>query len=1056
QALLYLLLRHAYLLEYLDTSTNILINNDIVSSEAELEVELQQMEGPDVVTAEEQALIYNAVVESYTIQTKVNIAIQVQEEFEGEEVARHVIRTREEDLFVEEGPVLVDLINDEYDTRVDSFTADQQKWNYLMEPVEEVSGELSMEAHINNLLLDGDPATAFLAQQKDSLEKIKGLPTARLERSFAEHLDLCNYRLDSWLIGLVNQRLESQQSTTEGMYLGAFGVLENLKPNTAFPGVYVVEVDESGEELPTGPEITDDFTYIGDTTATLERDPDSGKVQAVPTIDANNHGFVHTPSINHAVSAAILRAGYISHLAADSDDDTFAVNLTSERVRKALYYLEGIQNGQTLPALLGYRFERELHDRSTNFGMDPLTNNLDQYILDIRLAYPLVAGGVSTTDPGSIESQEARNVVDGLELINAYDEDNTILDPIIVNAGHRADIVLALDVIRNDMDAIADLLLSESVFQMARGNAERSGAVLKALSEGGFVQEPEIIHTPRTGAALTHRFGIQFDAAQTSHDFWTLNGTPRSFAEPALNGWIGNQLPPVGKIQFNIEYDTFVGEITTTSPSTIVLTELNIEPIDLIYLVGDQGTNEDAAELSSRLAYIIYKTLAVTDDAVVRILYTDDTGMDSDEFNLFKIMPLLSELKRLIGNSRPIEVNDYLLAAESQAGASPDLLFTNLDTSGAKNRIKQSAGIDPGFTENLTALIDDLDTAITNAGEPVDPMPIDPTVTLDALRTEIIKGAAFGISHTFPAKLFDDSELERNKLVVLGKRAKGILNARLTKVTALMVEVDALTEAKEINIKLSEAGQTLFGRSFKIFPEFELLNANQVNLSRSNTNLLDMIGDMAAEEWMQTVAKVRNKITNYQKLRLLSDSLTGINAPDLTVTQLPVVSTTGDRWVGIELPESHVVSGDTLSIVFELPENNNAAALQAGMVIDEWVETIPDKNVETGVAMHYNQPNAEAPNALIMAVTPQLTGSWEWDDLMDTINETLSLAKKRAVEPDHLKESVWGQVLPALVASVSSNDSTPSVDFGRNIVNVNQGQFGHVFPAEYAAPDDVE
>ena len=66
------------------------------------------------------------------------------------------------------------------------------------------------------------------------------------------------------------------------------------------------------------------------------------------------------------------------------------------------------------------------------------------------------------------------------------------------------------------MDAISDLLLSESVFQVARGNTERAGAVLKALGEGGFMQEPEIVKTPRLGTALTHRFGVHFDPTKTS------------------------------------------------------------------------------------------------------------------------------------------------------------------------------------------------------------------------------------------------------------------------------------------------------------------------------------------------------------------------------------------------------------------------------------------------------------------------------------------------------------------------------------------------------------
>ena len=48
-----------------------------------------------------------------------------------------------------------------------------------------------------------------------------------------------------------------------------------------------------------------------------------------------------------------------------------AVNLSSERVRTALAFLEGIRHGQQLGALLGYQFERGLHDRYDDLANCP-------------------------------------------------------------------------------------------------------------------------------------------------------------------------------------------------------------------------------------------------------------------------------------------------------------------------------------------------------------------------------------------------------------------------------------------------------------------------------------------------------------------------------------------------------------------------------------------------------------------------------------------------------------------------------------------------------------
>jgi hypothetical protein len=75
-------------------------------------------------------------------------------------------------------------------------------------------------------------------------------------------------------------------------------------------------------------------------------------------------------------------------------------------------------------------------------------------------------------------------------------------------------------------------------------------------------------------------------------------------------------------------------------------------------------------------------------------------------------------------------------------------------------------------------------------------------------------------------------------------------------------------------------------------------------------------------------------------------------------------------------------------------------------------------NETTGIAFNYDQPDAKAPNTLLLAVTPKVTGQWQWDDLVYTLNDTLELAKNRAVEPDHLEDTVFGQILPAIMTEI--------------------------------------
>src|SRR6266498_679858 len=84
----------------------------------------------------------------------------------------------------------------------------------------------------------GDEAEVgqHLGEAKDALGILASLPTARLERLLAEHIDTLNYRLDSWQMALFDRRLQQQrglgiedQRRRPGLYLGSYGYLENVR-----------------------------------------------------------------------------------------------------------------------------------------------------------------------------------------------------------------------------------------------------------------------------------------------------------------------------------------------------------------------------------------------------------------------------------------------------------------------------------------------------------------------------------------------------------------------------------------------------------------------------------------------------------------------------------------------------------------------------------------------------------------------------------------------------------------------------------------------------------
>src|SRR5664279_5986345 len=83
------------------------------------------------------------------------------------------------------------------------------------------------------------PEVANLTDQVNALKILEDASTAELERLFAEHIDIVSYRYDSWLLGLVSQRISSQRAAagndrqkSGGIYLGAYAWVEHLKPST--------------------------------------------------------------------------------------------------------------------------------------------------------------------------------------------------------------------------------------------------------------------------------------------------------------------------------------------------------------------------------------------------------------------------------------------------------------------------------------------------------------------------------------------------------------------------------------------------------------------------------------------------------------------------------------------------------------------------------------------------------------------------------------------------------------------------------------------------------
>ncbi len=393
--------------------------------------------------------------------------------------------------------------------------------------------------------------SANLRDQLDALASFADAPTARLERAFSETIDLCSYRYDAWLLGLVDVQLRQMRARQDrnqggaGVYLGAYTWVENLQPSA------------TNYERVRSPVV-------------------GGQVLHDPA----NGGYIHAPSLTHARTAAVLRTGYLANATA-ANPQTLAVNLSSDRVRLALSMLEGVRGGQSIGALLGYRFERGLHD---DYGLA----EVDKFIYPLRKAFPLVADNLAptATSPGvPIEAIEARNVLDGRKLADyltanpgaTYRFGNTALPA--ATAAEAAAINAEANALLDVYDAIADLALAEGVHQAVQGNFERIGATLDAYTSGNFPPDPQVVQSGPAGIPLTHRVGLQLAPGLVAAP----GAPPRAQIEPALEAWLAGVLPPLTEIGCIVTWTDPAG---TPKHLDLTLADLGLCALDVMALVN--------------------------------------------------------------------------------------------------------------------------------------------------------------------------------------------------------------------------------------------------------------------------------------------------------------------------------------------------------------------------------------------------------------------------------------------------------------------------------------
>ena len=860
--------------------------------------------------------------------------------------------------------------------------ATRRAWDMLNAPAPGVTNEPLWSFLFNLDSVPNNPAiqmrVAPVREMRESLTHLQGVSARKLERLSAGTLDLCSHRLDAWITSFATKRLaEVRRTNPTGILLGGYGWVTNLKaaPHPGFES-------RVGSEL--------------------------GELLKLP----NNPGYTHTPSLNQAATVAVLRSGHLTN-SNTTAGDLLAIDLSSDRVSLAKWLLDGVRQGQPLGALLGYRFERRLQQA-----------RLGEFIPFFRDLSPLVARKLEQTNDQagqSVESIAANNVADGLDLQRKWKAiprpapSGTSLiqilfaqlekqpNPLRLQQA-RALLEAELNLLDDAVDAVSDALIAESVHHAVQGNPLRTASTLDSIATGEAPPpELEVVRTPRTGSALTHRVVALFGGSTSPAPEW---GTPvvahRADAEPYLNLWASKLLSAPGKVRCLVErLDPSTAQVVETKE--LRLNELGLAPLDFIY-AAEGNRNAQPSEIELRvLRTIKRKPGGFAKDALIRINPGRGTGWAATDLSYGEFTELLRATRKLITASRGIDGSELDLPEMNRP---PAIDITELQ---GRANVAELA---------LRAAVANLENQIAAGG----------SANLDAVRDAILRAAHFGVTAAVPISPVGNTAEDREALSFQAASVVAELSQRVDQIVALNAGFDPAkaTESDKRDHQIARL-RVVFGEAFVVLPRFSAPNPDDLEKALADSTKAQGGDPMAVVTWFERASRVREGSARLNASISYSDALGTGERLSLKVAQLPY--RLNDRWVGLSIIPGQTLSPSRFSMVVQSTSPLNVRQPLAGLLIDEWVEVVPGSVETTGLVFQYDQPDSAPPQAILLAVPPDPGVQWNVWSLQQVLLETLDLARVRAIDPDSLDEV--GHYLPALYFAANTEADTVSTDFSK-------------------------
>ena len=894
--------------------------------------------------------------------------------------------------------------------------------------MDQATSELIVAVH--NLLYPDDKVSAETSPLDIPLERRE-----EIRPYIYEFFDLFTHRLDAWITGLMYYQIKKNKEDYSDN--GLQSIVEE-KPIAIGCYGWVFDLVD--------------------------------KADAKVSQDLNE--YILAPSLAQAQTAAILRGAFINRDAAGEDSEEVNINLSSARVRKAIRLIEGIRNGLPIGAILGADLERLLHDAYKTNKVNGEAVEMDEYIWPLRQAFPLVESELTRLSDSKELLKQTPNVLNGAQLIKnlrtlAGDVDNVMnigeyfapgrnfkkfqewcgkiglpTDNTAVARGEKEKVLLAcIQEIYDSYDALADVAMSDSIYHLCQGNTDAAAAVMSALNNEQMLPMPAVTEIPMNHVRIENKVMTMFRAEekvigsyletlevadlhvkewieQVLHDFELTD-----FITPTEYAYLSTDIESLkeyikyhGGDEEKVEQYAFIA----TAIRDMLGQARAVGFEDLMQESPAVAVEEwyDAADLKNRYAYILREVNRLSDDIDPCVLIADNMAEDQ---------------RAILSTENPMPISQVYAAKCSLADKYIGFRKKAIPLLWEAYR----SGITTAVTGMCTHGL--LDKSIENTPEEV---VYDATLSYD----DKMKDTRVNKQELVRSKL---EEIDFKGLATYMHSISEELQQRLDKAKQYLYDENGTKKVEESNDRLNADGKDAYINAIqaltltyaKVVPlaimddvEFEdfegekqrLLPVEQIGDQLDSQQMPD---DDIVDDYLSQMSNLRPTMQSLY-MQLMYSAMAGNTSDTLQFKplQLPChyVTENGRKkmvWLGSGEGVNEELLTDTNVYAVTNPERMPHAIADSykvrGLVIDFWAEKIPLRDQTAGLTFYYDQPDAEPPQAILLAVNSGKKNSrtnipcWSELKLLKALKSVKHQVKCRSVEPDDLYADSWaGGLLP--------------------------------------------